>query len=88
MFSKLTNDKVLVEKVSESEEMQQTKSGLYVPTTTSNRNSIGYVVVVGMECKVVRKDNKVMFDSMAAKEIELDGTKFHMMREDAIIGVF
>ena len=89
MFSKMTNDKVLVELVPEDESMKKTASGLYLAGSTENdRYKQAYVVVTGPDSKVVKKDDRIMFDIVSGKEIQdSEGNKFYLLREDAVIGI-
>jgi len=63
-----------------------TKGGLFIPDTGKEAPAQGVVISVGPKVEDTKVDEKVLFGKYAGTEIELDGTKFLIMREEEILG--
>ena len=91
MFKKLLGNKVLVEKEEvKSQEERTTAAGLVIPATQSQQQSLhgqGKIVQVGPECEVVSEGDKIMYDRMAIRMVEVDNTEYILLNEESIVGV-
>ena len=81
-------DRVLVEP---KEAMTKTASGLYIPDTAKEKPQEGVVVAVGngtkdeaMELKV---GDTVLYGKYAGTEVEIDGTKYLIMRQSDVVAI-
>ncbi len=86
------HDRVII-KLQQIEE--KSSGGIYVPTQTDEKLSRGTVVAVG-EGKRVNGDLQainltegqlVVFNAYSATEIEQDGEKYHIIREEDILAL-
>ena len=86
-------DRILVKRV---ESDAQTKSGLYLPESATEKPSEGLVVAVGtgrvgddgeLRPLVVKEGDRVCFGKFAGTEIKVGGEEHLVMREDDIFGV-
>lgn len=87
-------DRVLVRRVIEEE---KSRGGLYIPEQAKEKPAQGEVLAVGqgrrpdsgglipLETKV---GDRVLFGKYSGTEIEVDGEKLLILREDEILGVF
>ncbi len=86
-------DRVVVKKV---EMEQKTAGGIILPDTAKEESQIGEVVAVG-EGKLlengevrplkVKEGDKVLFSKYAGNEVELDGEKLLIIREEDILAI-
>ncbi|MFH0811019.1 MAG: co-chaperone GroES [Pseudomonadota bacterium] len=87
------HDRVIVQQ--EAEE-GKTKGGIIIPDTAKERPLIGRVIAAGegrrgkngsLQPLAVKAGDNVLFGRYAGTEVELDGRKYLVMREDDILGV-
>lgn len=86
-------DRVVVKKV---EVEQKTAGGIILPDTAKEESQIGEVIAVG-EGKVlengdvralkVKVGDKVLFSKYAGNEVEIDGEKLLVIREEDILAI-
>lgn len=86
-------DRVIV-KPSEAEE--KTKSGIYLPDAAKEKPTLGKVIAVGpgkvdekgkrMELSV-RNGDTVYYGKYSGTEVEVEGTKYVILRETDLLGV-
>ncbi|OMH41046.1 co-chaperone GroES [Desulfurobacterium indicum] len=86
-------DRVVVKKV---EMEQKTAGGIILPDTAKEESQIGEVVAVG-EGKLldngevrplkVKEGDKVLYSKYAGNEVELDGEKYLIIREEDILAI-
>ncbi|WP_457567959.1 co-chaperone GroES [Desulfurobacterium sp.] len=86
-------DRVVVKKV---EMEQKTAGGIILPDTAKEESQIGEVVAVG-EGKLldngevrplkVKAGDKVLYSKYAGNEVELDGEKYLIIREEDILAI-
>lgn len=86
-------DRVVVRRI---EEEARTKSGLYIPEQAKERPSQGEILAAGKGRRlengsVVPMDaqvgDSIIFGKYSGTEIELDGEKLLILREDEILGI-
>lgn len=85
-------DRILVKR---SESATQTKSGLFLPDSATEKPSKGTVVAAGngrvvdgeVRPLVVKEGDLVMFGKYAGTEISVDGVEHLMLREDDVLGI-
>ena len=85
----------VVVKVHATEE--KTQGGIYIPTKSDEKVIIGEVVAVGpgkrlkgeetTEPMAVRVGENVVFNQYSATEVEHDGEKYMVLREDDVVAV-
>jgi chaperonin GroES len=87
------NDRVVVTRVAEAE---KTTGGLFIPDSAKEKPARGIVVAVGngklddhgKRIPVdLKKDDEILFGKYAGTELELDGTKHVVLREDEVLAV-
>jgi len=86
-------DRVVVKKV---EVEQKTAGGIILPDTAKEESQVGEVVAVG-EGRIlengeirplkVKEGNRVLYSKYAGNEVELDGEKYLIIREEDILAV-
>ncbi|MCM1356758.1 MAG: co-chaperone GroES [Staphylococcus sp.] len=68
-----------------------TAAGIIIPDTAKEKPLRGTVVATGNGTKdeemVVKKGDEVLFGKYAGSEVELDGTKYLIMRQSDILAV-
>ena len=88
MIIKPLNDRVLVEPA-QAEEV--TAGGIIIPDSAKEKPLKGNVIAVGNGTKdeemVVKAGDVVLYGKYAGTEIELDGTKYLIMRQSDILGI-
>jgi chaperonin GroES len=86
-------DRIVVKRVAEEE---RTKGGLYIPDQNKEKPAQGEVIAIGQGRRLesgalvpleVAVGDKVLFGKYNGTEIELDGEKLLILREDEILGV-
>ena len=81
-------DRVLIEP---AEAEQKTASGIIIPDTAKEKPQRGKVVAVGKGTKdhemTVKVGDNVLYGKYSGTEIELDGTKYLMMRQSDVLAV-
>ncbi len=84
-------DRVVVKKV---EQEQKTPGGIILPDTAKEEPQIGEVVAVGegkplengqVRPMQVKKGDKVIYSKYAGNEVELDGEKYLIVKEEDIL---
>ena len=86
-------DRVLVKRVDEEEEM---RGGIVIPDTAKEKPQEGEVVAVG-DGKVldsgqkvgmsVKAGDRILFGKYSGTEVKVDGDEFVVLREDEILGI-
>jgi len=93
MKLKPLGDKVLVKR---SEAEEKTAGGIVLPDTAKEKPKEGRVMAVGSGRMlksgkrmppVVKKGDRVLFASYAGTEVEVDGEKYLLVREEDILAV-
>jgi chaperonin GroES len=86
-------DRVVVKK---TEVEQKTAGGIILPDTAKEESQIGEVVAVGegrllengeVRPLKVKEGDKVLYSKYAGNEVELDGEKYLIIREEDILAV-
>lgn len=81
-------DRVLV-KPAEAEE--KTASGIIIPDSAKEKPLKGEIVAAGKGTKdeemVLKEGDKVLYGKYAGTEIELDGTKYLIMRQSDVLAI-
>jgi chaperonin GroES len=87
------DDRVVI-KQSEAEE--KTSGGIILPDTAKEKPQIGKIIAVG-QGKIldtgkrnkmsVKKNDKVIYGKYMGSEVEIDGEKYVILREDDILGI-
>ena len=81
-------DRVLVRPAAAEE---KTVSGIIIPDTAKEKPLKGEVIAVGKGTKdeemVVKKNDKVLYGKYAGTEIEIDGTRYLIMRQSDILAI-
>lgn len=87
------SDRILVER---DEEEQKTPGGIYIPDTAKEKPTKATVRAVGpgrvtqdgvLVPMNVEVGDKVLFGKYSGSEIEIDGSKLLMLREEDLLGV-
>lgn len=88
MIIKPLGDRVLVEPA-QAEEV--TAGGIIIPDSAKEKPLKGKVIAVGNGTKdeemIVKAGDVVLYGKYAGTEIELDGTKYLIMRQSDILGI-
>ena len=93
MKLKPLNDRVLVERIEESEQKQ---GKIIIPDTAKEKPQQGKVISVGpgklgddnkRVAPNVKKGDKILFGKYSGTDVKIDGTEYIIMREDDIFGV-
>ena len=78
-------DRVLIEP---AEAEQKTASGIIIPDTAKEKPQRGKVVAVGKGTKdhemTVKVGDKVLYGKYSGTEVDIDGTKYMIMKESDI----
>ncbi len=86
-------DRAVVRRVIEEE---RSKGGLYIPEQAKEKPAQGEVLAIGQGRRLesgavvpleIAAGDKVLFGKYSGTEIELDGEKLLILREDEILGV-
>ena len=82
-------DRVLVTQLKAKETVGEGKSLLYIPEQAKEPPSFGIVRSIGHAVKDtnIRPDIMIVFGKYSGTELEVDGKKFLLMREDEISGI-
>lgn len=87
------NDRVLVKRIEEKEQM---KGGIIIPDTAKEKPQQGEVIAVGNGKTLdngqrvtpeVKKGDRILFGKYSGNEVKLDGEEYLIMREDEILGI-
>lgn len=87
------HDRILVKRV---EEEKQTKGGIIIPDTATEKPIEGNVVAVGKgkigdDGKIipldVKKGDRILFGKYGGTEVKTDGVEYLIMREDDVLGI-
>lgn len=83
-------DNVLI-KIEEKEEKDKTDSGIYLPDTAASNNErpqIGKIIAVGESDEVkVRKGDRVIYSKFAGNEVDVEGERFLIVKNEDILAV-
>lgn len=87
------DDRIVIERV---EAPEKTAGGLYIPDSAQEKPTVGQVVAVGRghrdakgrtrPCDV-KVGDRVLFTAWSGSEIEVDGSKYVVLRETDLLGV-
>jgi chaperonin GroES len=78
------------------EEERKSAGGIVIPDTATEKPVIGIVIAVGpgktldngsVLAPVVKVNDKILFGKYAGTEVELQGEKLVVMREDDVMGI-
>jgi chaperonin GroES len=87
------HDRVIID---QEEREQKTKGGIIIPDTVKEKPLIGKVIAAGSGRRLdngslqpldVKDGDRVLFAPYAGTEVELDGHKYLIMREEDILGI-
>lgn len=87
------HDRILVKRVKEE---TQTKGGIIIPDTATEKPIEGNVVAVGKgkigdDGKIipldVKKGDRILFGKYGGQEVKTDGVEYLIMREDDVLGI-
>jgi chaperonin GroES len=87
------HDRVIIK---QEEQEQKTKGGIIIPETAKEKPLMGKVIAAGegrrledgtLQPLAVKKGNRVLFARYGGTEVELDGEKYLIMREEEILGI-
>lgn len=93
MELKPLDDRVVIK---QSEAQEKTTGGIILPDTAKEKPQVGKVVAVGpgkllddgkRHKMSVRKGDKVIYAKYIGSEVEIDGEKYIILKEDDILGV-
>ncbi len=81
-------DRVLIEPTAAEE---VTMSGIYIPDSAKEKPLRGKVIAVGNGTKdeemILKVGDEVLYGKYSGNELELDGTKYLMMRQSDVLAV-
>ena len=81
-------DRVLIQP---AEAEQKTASGIIIPDTAKEKPQRGTVVAVGKGTKdhemTVKEGDNVLYGKYSGTEIDIDGTKYLIMKESDILAI-
>lgn len=87
------HDRILVKRV---EEEKQTKGGIIIPDTATEKPIEGNVIAVG-KGKIaddgktialdVKKGDRILFGKYGGTDVKIDGVEYLIMREDDVLGI-
>lgn len=81
-------DRVIIQPTAAEE---VTASGIIIPDSAKEKPLRGTVIAAGNGTKdeemVVKKDDEVLFGKYAGTEVEVDGTKYLIMRQSDVLAV-
>lgn len=81
-------DRVLIEP---AEAEQKTASGIIIPDTAKEKPLRGRIVAAGNGTKdeqmVLKEGDEVLYGKYAGTELELDGTKYLIMRQSDVLAI-
>ena len=81
-------DRVLIEP---AEAEQKTASGIIIPDTAKEKPQCGQVVAVGAGTKdhdmTVKVGDQVLYGKYSGTEVDIDGTKYMIMKESDIYAI-
>lgn len=90
MFKKLIGNRLIVEVQQEEDKGEEkTESGIILPQTRQKQkmHDEGTVVRVGPDCETVGEGDRIMFDVMAVRAVELDGKEYLILNEESVVGI-
>jgi len=82
--------------IKQSEAKEKTDGGIILPDTAKEKPQIGKVIAVGegklldngKRSKIsVKKNDKVIYSKYIGSDVEIDGEKYVILREDDILGI-
>ena len=79
-------DRVVVKRSSAEDTI--TQSGILLPSHLKDTPSDGVVLGVGPDVKHLKKGDKVLVGRYIGVEIEVDGKKLMLVREEEVLGKF
>jgi len=87
------DDRVVIK---QSEAKEKTTGGIILPDTAKEKPQIGKIIAVGQGKLLdngkrnkmsVKKNDKVIYGKYMGSEVEIDGEKYVILREDDILGI-
>jgi chaperonin GroES len=87
------HDRILVKRV---EEEKQTKGGIIIPDTATEKPIEGTIIAVGKgkvgdDGKIipldVKKGDRILFGKYGGQEVKTDGVEYLIMSEDDVLGI-
>ena len=81
---KAVYDKIIIRPF---EEVNRTKSGIYVPVNDDNPHAKGQVVSVGLDCKTVLVGDTVLYHKLSGTDFSHRGEKYATVRENEILAI-
>ena len=87
------HDRVIIQQEKQEE---RTKGGIIIPDTVKEKPLIGKVIAAGEGRRLengtlmplsVKAGDRVLFGRYAGTEVELDGDKYLIMREEDVLGI-
>jgi chaperonin GroES len=82
--------------IKRQEAPEKTKSGLFIPTSSSKKPNQGTVLAVGtgnlqddgsLQPLQVQTGDTVVFSEYSGSKITHDGTDYHILSEDEVLGI-
>jgi chaperonin GroES len=86
-------DRILVKRIKAEE---KTAGGIVVPDTAKEKPKEGEVISLGTgkvnekgekQAFTVKEGDKILFESYAGNEVEIDGEEYLVMKEDDVLGI-
>lgn len=84
MSVKPLGERVLIKTI---ELEEKTSGGLYIPDSSKEVPVMGEVVAIGNDVKELPVNAKVIYGKFAGVEIENDGEKYLVMKEEDVLAV-
>jgi chaperonin GroES len=77
-------DRVLIKPKSAE---QKTVSGIIIPETRTDKQSLGEIIAVGDDCKTLQTGDVVLYQKNLGHEVDLDGVKSILIYEEDILAI-
>lgn len=82
---KPTSDRLVVEPFKTEE---KTENGIIIPQSAQEKMTKGTVVSVGKDVCEVKEGDTVLYGKYAGTEVDIDGKKLLLMKENDVIAIF
>lgn len=73
--------------VQPDQELEKTKSGIYIPEQAKEKQQKGTVISVGGQVREIKPGDKILFGKYSGSEVEVNGVLYLIFREDDVLGV-